>query len=227
MITCFLPCRQGSERIPRKNIKPFAGLEFGLISLKLEQLSNVKEINEIVLSTNDIEILDYVSTLSLTKLRVHKRDESLSSSMTSTDTLISHAFDLIPEGDILWTHVTSPFITSNHYSDIIDVYKKKIKHGYDSLMTVTLLHSYLWQNSKPINYERKIERWPRTQMLEPIHEINSGVFLASNRIYQDFGDRIGSNPYLYVVDKLVGHDIDWPEDFIIAECIASKGLVDL
>lgn len=226
-ITAFLPCRAGSERVPHKNIKRFCNYNFGLIEIKIKQLNRVKEIDEIVLSTNDLGILEYAKTLKIKKLRVHKRHEYLSSSQTSTDQLVNHALCLIPEGDILWTHVTSPFVNDRHYSEIINCYKKKKEEGYDSLMTVNEVYSFLWQDGKPLSYDRSIEKWPRTQTLKPVNEVNSAVFLASSEIYEKQNDRIGSNPYFYKLDKIISHDIDWPEDFIIAECMVEKGIVDL
>ena len=226
-VTCFLPCRKGSERVPRKNIKPFSGYEFGLIELKLSQLFNVKSLDQVVLSTNDLEIIEYAESLDFPNLVVHQRGEALSSSATSTDALVSHALELIPEGEILWTHVTSPFITSQHYEAILEKYISKLAEGYDSLMTVTEVYGFLWRNGSPMNYERNKEKWPRTQTLTPVHEVNSGVFITSSKIYRELCDRIGERPYLYVLDKLASHDIDWPEDFVIAECIAEKGLTGL
>ena len=226
-ITAFLPCRAGSERVPRKNIKRFCNYNFGLIEIKLKQLNQVERVDEIVLSTNDFDILEYAKTLKIEKLRVHKRDENLSSSQTSTDQLVSHALHLIPEGDILWTHVTSPFVTSKHYDEIISCYKNKKEDGYDSLMTVTEIYSFLWQDKEPLNYDRSLEKWPRTQTIKPVNEINSAVFLASSEIYRSNNDRIGSNPYLYKLNKIISHDIDWPEDFVIAECMVEKGIVSL
>lgn len=226
-ITCFLPCRGGSERIPNKNIKPFGGYEFGLIEIKLKQLIQAESINKIVLSTNDEKILEYASSLKKEKIVIHERTEDLCCSKTSTDQLVAHALELIGEGNILWTHVTSPFINARHYDEIIKVYYDKIKFGHDSLMTTNMLHSFLWQNGKAMNYDRSLEKWPRTQTLEPIHEVNSGLFLTNADVYRQFGDRIGEKPYLHAMDKLVSHDIDWPEDFLIAECLLEKGLVTL
>lgn len=226
-VTCFLPCRQGSQRVPNKNIKKFSTFEFGLIQIKLKQLQESKYIDEIVLTTNDVNILEYAKSLSFTKLRLHRRDDSLASSKTSTDKLVSHAHELITDGDILWTHVTSPFITSQCYDSIIKTYQAKKQEGFDSLMTVSEIQGFLWRNGVPINYDRKVEKWPRTQTLEPVSEINSGVFLASHNIYAELNDRIGQTPYLYPLNKLVGFDIDWPEDFVIAECMIEKGLVDI
>ncbi|NDV91700.1 acylneuraminate cytidylyltransferase family protein [Alteromonas sp. 345S023] len=226
-VTCFLPCRQGSQRVSRKNIKPFAGFSFGLVEVKLRQLLNTSNIDEVVLSTNDEDILAYANKIKNKRLRIHHRAGNLSSSETSTDSLVAHALELIPNGHILWTHVTSPFINAERYTEIINAYKKSLLEGYDSLMTTTKIHGFLWQNEKPINYSRELEKWPRTQTLTPIDEVNSGVFLASSDIYRKLDDRIGDRPRLYTLDRLTAHDIDWPEDFILAECIVREGLLPL
>lgn len=226
-VTCFLPCRAGSQRVLRKNIKPFAGFEYGLIQVKLQQLLASEIIDEVVLTTNDDDIIAYAKSIVTKKLRIHKRVDSLSSSSTSTDQLVAHALELIPEGHILWTHVTSPFVTQKHYDQVVRVYRDQLENGYDSLMTTTAIHSFLWQNEQPMNYDRAIEKWPRTQTLEPIHEVNSAVFITSTEVYKNFDDRIGRRPYLYELDKLTSYDIDWPEDFSVAECMAEKGLVSI
>lgn len=223
-VTCFLPCRAGSERVVRKNIKPFAGVEHGLIQVKLRQLLAAERVDEVVLSTNDPDILKFAELLNEPRLRLHQRVEVLASSNASTDQLVAHALELIPKGHILWTHVTSPFITEKHYDQVVQCYFEQLKNGYDSLMTTTAIHGFLWQAEQPLNYNRHIEKWPRTQTLRAVHEVNSGAFLASTEIYRELDDRIGARPYLHELDKLIGYDIDWPEDFLIAECIVRSGL---
>ena len=225
-ISCFLPCRKGSQRVPRKNIKPFSNIKNGLIELKLSQLIKSQLIEEIYLSSNDEEILDYAESLNIKKIKLHHRCDSLSSSETSTDQLIEHAVDLIPHGNILWTHVTSPFITDKKYDEIITKYRWCIKNGHDSLMTTSQIFGFHWQDGKPINYDRRKEKWPRTQTLKPIHEVNSGVFINTSENYRNFSDRIGKSPYLFNLDKIRGFDIDWEEDFIIAEMIAQSNIIE-
>jgi len=53
MITAFLPCRSGSQRVPEKNTKDFAGVKGGILHIKLNQLLKSKRINAIILSTDD------------------------------------------------------------------------------------------------------------------------------------------------------------------------------
>ena len=218
-LSVFLPCRKGSQRVPKKNIKSFAGYKNGLVELKLKQLNNVNEIDCIVLSTDDEQIIKFANSLNNSKIKVHKRESSLASNEASTDNLVSHALSLIPKGDILWTHVTSPFINSKLYRDIIKKYFSVLNKEYDSLMTVTSIRSFLWNYKGPINYSRRIEKWPRTQTLNPLFEVNSGIFLANAEIYKKENDRIGSKPFLYELNKFEGFDIDENEDFEIANIL--------
>lgn len=226
-VTCFLPCRKGSERVKNKNIRSFSSYSNGLIEIKLKQLSEVKEIDTIILSTNDDEIIRFAELSGIKNLIIHRRDDELASSQTSTDDLVTHAQTLISDGHILWTHVTSPFLNSSGYRKIILSYKEGLEQGYDSLMTTSLIQSFVWGKNGPINYDRSVEKWPRTQTIQPLHEINSAVFLSSVDIYTNKKDRIGDKPKLYPLNKVEGLDIDWPEDFEIAECLLNAKLTSI
>ena len=142
-ITCFLPCRKGSERVKNKNFRQFGPHAKGLIEIKLLQLSKVSSIERILLSTNDEEIIDYASTLQIKNLYIHRRRSELCESITSTDSLVDHVMELVHEGHILWTHVTSPFLNSKIYIEIIKSYMTSLEKGYDSLMTVTELQNFI------------------------------------------------------------------------------------
>lgn len=226
-VTCFLPCRKGSERVPKKNFKPFAGFQNGLIEIKLSQLSQCAEIDQIVLSTNDDYIIDFANSLKIKKLKVHQRDDGLGQSETSNDDLIKHALDISKHNYILWTHVTAPFFSSSHYSRFIRKYFKSLKLGYDSIVSVNTIQGYIWNKYGPIAYDRKIEKWPRTQTIDPLYEINSAAFMNSKENYKLFKDRIGENPFLYETNNLVGFDIDWPEDFVLAEAMLTSRIVSI
>ncbi len=216
-VIAFLPCRKGSERAPRKNIRPFASFEHGLVEIKLAQLLTCPAVERVVLSTNDDEIIDFSRSLRSPKLSIHQRSDALSASTTSTDDLVKHARDLIGSGHILWTHVTSPFVGTRHYLSIIEAYRDALSMGYDSLMTATPTQAFLWDGDGPINYSRRDEKWPRTQTLKKLYEINSAAFLASAETYAKYEDRIGERPLIYSIDRAIAMDIDWEEDFLIAE----------
>ena len=125
IINVFLPCKRKSQRVPNKNKRKFANITFGLVKIKINQLLKVKQINKIFLSTDDKKIIKFVLSLNNSKIIIHERkNKNLSKDKTQTQTLINHAKDLIREGHILWTHVTSPIINEKIYDKIIFEYKK-------------------------------------------------------------------------------------------------------
>ena len=68
IIDIFLPCRSSSARIKNKNIKKFSNKKFGLLELKISQLILVKGIRNIVVSTNDKKIINFLKKKKLRKL---------------------------------------------------------------------------------------------------------------------------------------------------------------
>ena len=223
-LIAFLPCREGSQRVKKKNIKTFAEIDGGLTHIKISQLLKVEEIEQIIVSTNDDEVKRIAISFQNDKIIIDNRPEKLASSTTSTDDLIKYIPTIIKSGTVLWTHVTSPFVTADQYSKIIKEYFNALNNGYDSLMTTTLIHGFLWDENNAINYDRNIEKWPRTQTIKGIHEINSAVFINSIENYKKLSDRIGEKPFLKVLNKIHSFDIDWEEDFVMAECLLKSNV---
>lgn len=219
-ISAFLPCRAGSERVPKKNTRAFASIEGGLLKIKLTQLISCEAIDTIILSTNDEEVINVAKAINNKKIHIDRRPEHLATSSTSTDDLVRYVPSVISEGAVLWTHVTSPFVNEKIYVKAINEYKKALDEGsHDSLMSVTALRTFIWNKTGAVNYDRSKEKWPRTQTIEPLFEIDSGIFLADINIYKSLEDRIGKNPYLFENNEIDSFDIDWEEDFFIAEAI--------
>ncbi|WP_028981494.1 cytidylyltransferase domain-containing protein [Sporocytophaga myxococcoides] len=216
-VTVFLPCRAGSQRVVKKNIKDFANIKGGLTRIKIEQLLNMKSLETLIVSTDDEEVKEIARSFKDSKVLIDDRPAHLASSSTSTDELINYVPQIINEGIVLWTHVTSPFIDAEDYDLFLSKYFEGLENGYDSLMTVNKIHKFLWNESGSVNYDRTLEKWPRTQTLPPLFEINSGAFIADIDIYLNMKDRIGKNPLMLEIDELKAFDIDWELNFKTAE----------
>ena len=218
IIDIFLPCRSHSKRIKDKNIKKFVNKKFGLLELKIFQLLLVKYVRNIIVSTNDMRIVKYLKKLNNKKIIIDKRENKLCSSQTSTDDLINYVPKTTDAEHILWTHVTSPFFNNKQYERAIIAYKNNIQK-FDSLMGVSKIQDFIYNEKKPINFNKKIEKWPRTQTLKKLFVVNNTIFINSKKNYIRYKDRIGIKPFLMEVDKIKSFDVDWPEDFMIAENI--------
>ncbi len=213
--------RKGSQRVKNKNIRDFSGIEGGLTYIKLSQLLEVKEINTIIVSTDDEKVKEIARSFNNSKIVIDDRPSNLASSNTSTDDLIKYVPSVINKGVVLWTHVTSPFIDSRVYSQAIKCYFNNLDNN-DSLMSVTEIQKFIWNEYGPITYDSNKEKWPKTQTLSPLYEINSGIFLADISTYQNQQNRIGKNPFFFKLDSKMALDIDWKDDFDIAEALWLK-----
>lgn len=222
-ITVVLPARAGSERVIHKNTRRFADFKGGLLELKLKQLSAVSDIDKIIVSSNDPNILEYSNNFSISidnRVVPVERPDELGRSSTPMSEFIRYIGNLQSDGVMLMTHVTHPFVTSKVYSDLIKQWKAVQENGYDSLMTVTKLHKFIWDRNGPYNYDNNIEKWPRSQDIEPLFEINHAAYVIPFLRMREVGDRVGTNPYLYDMAESVAMDIDWEDQFQLLNDIA-------
>ena len=217
-IAFFLPTRKGSERVKNKNTKPFANIEGGLVENKLRQLLETKLIDEIIFSSNDEKCMEVAEKYSGdSRLRIIPRPEELCLSGTNLQDLICYVPTVTDAEHILWGHVTTPLAGAEQYDAGIKLFLEKLSEGYDSLVGVKELRNFLLdKDGKLVNNTTPIP-WPRTQDPEPLYEINHTMFLAKREVYEEQKNRIGKKPVLYVMDEMHGFDIDWPDDFAIAE----------
>ena len=222
-VSIFLPTRAGSQRVKHKNTRTFADIEGGLLYLKLNQLLQVPEVSEVVLSTNDQESIEVAQNFrSHSKLKVIKRPDHLAQSSTNLMDLVNYVPEVCQSSHILWTHVTSPLVKTTDYSKAIQTYFKSLESGYDSLMSVKEIQNFVWSRSenKVLNKaEDEEKKWPRTQDLQKIYEVNSAIFMASRAIFQTEKDRIGKSPFLLPHNQIQSTDVDWEEDFKLAEIL--------
>ena len=224
-VAAFVPCRAGSQRVPNKNTRPFTPDGRSLLDLKLSQLLDTKLVSSIVVSSNDLEVIEKADQIlgnGQVSYRIDKRPDHLCTNTTSTDDLIRYVPNIIEEEHVLWTHVTSPFVVGHHYDAAITSYFQALQSThYDSIASATLRQTFLWSAAGPINYDRAKERWPRTQTLNQVWELNSAFFIAPLTTYQNQSDRIGYKPRFFELDDLTALEIDRQDQFDLAASLWS------
>lgn len=220
----FIPCRAGSERVKHKNTRPFAGYENGLLELKLRQMQKVTGLDQIIVSSNDPLVLDYAARFAAeedARVTPLPRPEEWGNSATSMGAFIAdYIAHLSEDGDIFWTHVTHPFATAAVYQRALDAYHRVRAEGYDSLISATKLQKFLWRDGKPFNYDNTVERWPRSQDIAPVYEINHAIYAMPFALMRETRDRIGHKPYFFEMEEAESMDIDWEEQFLLMDEIA-------
>lgn len=220
-ISVFLPMRKGSVRVPNKNIRQFGLYKFGLAELKIRQLTKVEKVDDIVISTDSIEIKNFAESLNDTKIRFFDRPVELFGNC-DTDELIHYVVHNLEFEHLLWTHVTSPFFDTDSYNKLIGKYFELLSiEKNDSIVTVDRHQTFMFDSFGEPMFDRTVKRWPRTQTLKPFYSINSAVFLASRDICKKYNDRIGCSPFFYESNLLESIDIDTPEQFEFGSNLAT------
>ena len=219
----FLPTRKGSERVVNKNTRTFAGIEGGILKVKLQQLLAIDRIKTIVVSSNDEATFEIAKSFKDDRIKIVERPEYLCLSSTVIQDFINYIPSIVDAENIFWVHTTAPFADVNVLNMALDVYEEEVlkNKAYDSLLSVSKIQQFLWseKENKCINHDRTKVLWPRTQDLEPLYEINHAFYINSKENYLKIHDRIGVKPYLFELDKIHSLDIDWGDDFALAEIV--------
>lgn len=205
----FVPIRLNSQRVEGKNLRMLGGEP--LLRHILKALCQVPAIDEVYVYCSDDSVRPYLPD----GVRFLRRDTCLDRNET-LGSEIYDAFTSEVDADIyILAHATSPFIRP---ATIADALHKVTDEGYDSAFSAERLQTFAWFKGQPLNYSLKAI--PRTQEIEPVYVETSAFFIFRREVWRDQHQRIGSRPYMAVVDRIEGIDIDYPEDFALAEVIA-------
>lgn len=206
---CFIPIKLNSERVPGKNIKRlYDGTP--LMSLIQEACLKTENIDEVYVYCSDDSILPYV----LPGVTYLKRPAFLDGGNILATDFIREFVKTVDADIYVNAHATSPFAKSETIAELVD----KVQSGeYDSALCVEELRTFMWKDGKPINFDPA--NLPRTQDLPLVYGETSIAYVFTKESFLKTGRRVGFRPYMKKVDKIEATDIDYPEDFEIANAI--------
>ena len=114
-ITAIIPVREGSRRLKNKNVAPFAGTN--LLINKINQLKQVKEISNIVVSSDSDLMLSMAKSQGVD---IHKRAIEFCDEKSKTfGEVVSHICENVSGDDILWATCTAPLVFPKQYREAI------------------------------------------------------------------------------------------------------------
>lgn len=218
-ILCIIPARGGSKGIPKKNVREFCGKP--LIQFSIEHALKSKFINKVCVSTDDSEI----EKVSLNAgAEVINRPDDISTDTATSESALKHALKSLQEKEdyipdlVVFLQATSPI---RNYSDIDDAINTIRENDYDSLLSVTKSHKFLWRikNSQvqSINYDYKNR--PRRQDLEPEYFETGSFYIFKPWVLEKYNNRLGGKIGLFEIDFWHSFEIDTLDDFALCEWI--------
>jgi pseudaminic acid cytidylyltransferase len=227
MNIAIIPARGGSKRIPRKNIKEFAGLP--IISHSIKAALECGLFDKVIVSTDDEEIASVAQEFGADV--PFMRPSNLSDDHTATIPVIAHAIQTLQNDyvidNVCCIYATAPFVRS---SDLIDAYNALLTHNKQYAFPVTTFPFPIQRGVKR-DVEGNIEMFnpqhfaTRSQDLEEAyHDVGqfywgrATAWIEGKPIFSDAATTI-------VLPRHLVQDIDTPEDWIRAE-LMYKVLLD-
>lgn len=210
----LIMARSGSKRVKNKNIKPFANSS--LLEVKINQLKRVKNLDGIVVNSDDDTMLSIAKNLGCETI---KRDAYYCTDDIQPNELYKHLAETFPADIVVITNTTSPLVKDETIYDTIETFKANLDE-YDSLNTGHLVKDFLWLDGKPLNYDENNK--PKSQDLPDIVNLNAAINITTKEKMIENKNYVGKKPYIYIIDELEGVDVDYPIDFEFAEFIYKK-----
>ena len=205
----LIPIKLSSKRLPMKNIKPFYD---GTPLMEFIQRACLQSnmIDEVYIYCSDENIQKYI----LSGVKYLKRPQYLDSDTVNANDFIREFMKEVDADIYVNAHTTSPFAKTETINDCIE----KVKSGeYDSAFCAECIKTFLWQDNKPINFD--VNKFPRTQDLPNIYGETSIAYVFTKETFLKYNRRVGVKPFIKNVNKIEAIDIDYPEDFEIANAI--------
>lgn len=209
-VTAIVPVRKETGRLAQKNTLPFGNTN--LLLHKLAQLKQVNSITNIIVSSEDGEILHMAEKFGVSAL---KRPMLYANRSTPFGKFVEYICQQVEGEHILWACVTAPFISTIAYKDAIELYFQKLQEGYDSLISVCKLRRFVLDAYGTVNYRRGLAH-KNSEDLPLLYLYTNGIVLAPRKKMIEWKYNWGHIPYMLEVDKKAGLDISDDYDYHIA-----------
>jgi len=212
-----IPCRKGSKRLKNKNTKKFKNKK--LYQFTVQQSLRIFEKKNIIVSTDDIEIINYCK---IKKVNFIKRSKLLSHGKVTSMQILDSIKKKIKLNikNYIYLQVTSPLRRDIDIRTAIKIFKRK---KVNCLISVTnTFVNPLWCNSikndTMYNFINKKIGITQSQKLPKSYQINGSIFIIKKKF-------IDKNNSFYQIKKSIPFymnkrysiDIDDKDDFEIAE----------
>lgn len=205
----LIPIKLNNERVPGKNVKPFFD-GTPLMHFIQRACLKTKEIDEVYVFCSDEKVQEYL----LDGVKFLQRPAYLDEKEYGNNHILKEFLARVDADVYVQAHATAPFTSS----ETLAACAQKVASGkYDSAFSGEKMQRFLWQNGKPINFDPS--NFPRTQDLPLIYQEACAVYAFAKDTFLTLGRRVGNNPYIHEIDGIEAIDIDYPEDFEIANII--------
>lgn len=211
----IIPARLGSKRVKAKNLRLLAGKP--LIYYAIQTVKGAKSFDEVyVNSESDFfgEIADRYG------IPFYKRPPALATSESLIDEYIDEFLTNVSCDVLAVVNPTSPFLTSGEIDAAIDYF---LTHPVDTLLACEDVRTHCFLEGQAVNFSTA-GKHPRSQDIPPVQALNFAVTVWDAAKFRAQFASAGYAVYtgrldFFAFEGLSTIDIDWEEDFVLAEIV--------
>ncbi|TGK24497.1 acylneuraminate cytidylyltransferase family protein [Leptospira yasudae] len=222
--------RGGSKGVPGKNLKQLGGIP--LIRYSIDAAKNSKKLTDLLVSTDSNEIAEYAKSCGVNVPFIRPND--LADDVISPMYAVLHAKKFMESQGkfydaILMLQPTAPFRKGDDIDGAISLLESS---GSDSVISVVDVGSYHPARMKYLEGDRLIDppfceayENQRRQELKPMYIRNGAIYLTKSPILEGESFK-GKDCRAWVMSWQRSVNIDTQEDFLYAEWLSTRGLID-
>ena len=214
-IVAVIPARLGSNRVKAKNLRLINGKP--LIYYAINATKNTPYFSEIYINSES-QIFGLIAERYGVKF--YNRPPELATSQSMIDEYIYNFLKNIKCDILAVVNPTSPFIQTKEIEAAIENF---IELDYDTQLACEDIRTHSFYKNVAVNFSIS-GKHPRSQDLEPVKALNFAITLWKSKSFIEQYEKYGHAVYtgeigLYSFSGLSTIDIDWEEDFVLAEII--------
>lgn len=216
-IIAMIPCRLGSQRVPKKNLRLLGGKT--LAQWVAEACKRAEVFSEIYINSES-EVFQKMAADS--GIKFYKRPEHLSTNKATNDDFALDFMNSVACDILVQVNPTSPFTSPEDIRGVVQMF---VDGGYQTIHTVKNEQIEGLFQGKPLNFD-PTKQMPPSQELVPVQIFTSSIMAWDCNKFRDNMKRSGCAVYggdgkigYYAIKGTGTLDIDNEFDFQLAEVI--------
>ncbi|MEP1094450.1 MAG: acylneuraminate cytidylyltransferase family protein [Cyclobacteriaceae bacterium] len=217
-ILALIPARGGSKRIPQKNLREISGHPLLYYTIKFAH--SIADFSEIVVSSDDAEILKYCKNLNINCI---KRPSEFAEDTSSTGSVLKSTLEHFEKNDMQFDTIvtlqpTNPFRSKKNLLDAINSYQEI---QAESLISVAEVSQKFGSIRNGIYLASNYSLGDRGQDMEKLYYETGQFYITSNSVARN--GHVSVNPAPWICKNWFDSvDIDEPNDLKLAETLMTN-----
>jgi len=214
-IVVHIPAREGSKRVPKKNLREMNGKP--MISYTVEALLRANVTENCYVNTDSKEIVDYINA-NYPSMKIYIRIKELCSDNAQSDHFNADIINKLQPDTLIMINPVCPLIESEDIVNALNAYKKA---NCDTLISSCSTRMQTFCDGEPVNIDIKDALAP-SQDNPLITTLNWAITIwdaksFTNRMDKDGYAVWGNKIAFYDIDEIKSIKVSEEKDFIIAE----------